>query len=295
MIIRRSPRSAPPSAVGALAAVKEKKEKLSEQTFVFFGAGSAGIGIADLIACAISEENKRSKEEARKRIWLVDSKGLVYKGRADVNAEKEPYAHEYKQSIESLADVVAELKATVLVGVSSVPKAFNQKVCENMTKNTEHPIIFALSNPTSQCECTAEDAYKWTKGKCWFASGTSYDPVTLEGKKFVPGQCNNSYIFPGIALAIVATVSRRVPVDSFFIAAKALAKEVSDEDLKQGTLYPALEKSRKVALNIATEVATYLYDQNLAMTERPEDIKSFLDSTRYCTDYPTFVSQDSSL
>jgi len=280
---------------GLIAAVKEKKEKLSEQTFVFFGAGSAGIGIADLIAHAIHDETKKSKEEARKRIWLVDSKGLVYKGRAEVNAEKEPYAHEHKKGIESLADVVAELKATALIGVSSVPKSFDQKVCENMAKNTEHPIIFALSNPTSQCECTAEDAYTWTKGKCWFASGSPYDPVTIEDKKFVPGQCNNSYIFPGIALAIVATVSRRVPEDTFFVAAKALANEVSDEDIKQGTLYPSLEKSRKVALHIATEVATYLYDQNLAMTERPEDIRSFLDATRYCTDYPSFVPHASNL
>lgn len=178
---------------GVLAALRLTEHKrICDHRFLFYGAGSAGTGIANLLVYAMitDPEHKLSLEEANKRIYLVDSQGLVTKGRHGLNAEKLPYAHEH-ENIKDLADIVDSVKPTCLFGVAAIPQTFTEQVCKNMAKHSSRPLIFALSNPTSKAECTAEQAYKWTDGACLFASGSPFDPVEYNGKKFVPGQGNN--------------------------------------------------------------------------------------------------------
>jgi malate dehydrogenase (oxaloacetate-decarboxylating)(NADP+) len=234
-------------------------------------------------------KNKLTLEEANKRIYLVDSQGLVTKGRAGLNAEKLPYAHEHA-NIKDLAEIVDSVKPTCLFGVAAIPQVFTEAVCRNMAKHSSRPLIFALSNPTSKAECTAEQAYKWTKGTCLFASGSPFDPVTIDGTTYVPGQGNNSYIFPGLSLAVIATGARRVTDSMFLIAAATLAKLVPQSQLDQGTLYPELASIRSVSADIAAAVGEEVYRLGLATYQpKPEDMRAYMVSQQYSTRYDSFV------
>ena len=222
------------------------------------GAGEAGTGIADLIAAAIVQETGKSITAARQQIWLVDSKGLVVNSRkASLQHHKLLYAHDAPECA-TLADSIARLKPTALIGVCTIAKAFDQGICEAMTKLNERPIIFALSNPTSKAECTAEEAYRYTNGRCIFASGSPFDPVEFNGKQFVPGQGNNSYIFPGVGLACVAAGLTHVDDQVMILAAETLAGLVTQDDLDTGCVYPPLSTIRHVSLKIAVAVAEYV-------------------------------------
>jgi len=181
---------------GLIASSNKTGMKLSEHKFLFAGAGEAGTGIAELIAFAISVEGGVCLEEARKRIFLVDSKGLVTNARrAELQHHKLNFAHQVEQECPTLLSAVQFLKPTALIGVSAVAKTFDKAICETMAELNDAPIIFALSNPTSKAECTAYEAYEWTDGKCVFSSGSPFDPVTLpDGRYFVPGQGNNCYM-----------------------------------------------------------------------------------------------------
>jgi len=275
---------------GIVAALPLSGRQLRDHTFVFLGAGSAGVGIANLIAFARSVEEKIPMEEARKNIWLVDSQGLVVKSRGfNNNVEKGPFAHEHKE-LKNLIDVVTELKATALIGVCAIPQTFDERVCVQMAANTSRPIIFALSNPTSKAECTAEQAYKWTKGQAIFASGSPFDPVTLDGKTFVPGQGNNSYIFPGLAMGILLTGAQRVTQNMFYVAAKTLAGQVTQQDLDKGTVYPPLKDIHKVSAHIAASVGHESYMSKLATyLPEPDDLFKFVANSMYSTDYGSFA------
>jgi malate dehydrogenase (oxaloacetate-decarboxylating)(NADP+) len=197
------------SLSAVLSYCRATQQKLTDQRFVFFGAGSAGIGIADLLSYAISKEGDTSLEEARKLIFLVDSRGLITHERESggVTGEKIRYAHKVTPMGQGLAAIVQELKATVLIGVSAIAKAFTQEVVQNMCANNPRPLICALSNPTRKAECTATEAYTWSDGKCIFCSGSPFDPVEYKGKTYYTSQCNNSYVFPGLALGVI-TVRR---------------------------------------------------------------------------------------
>lgn len=267
---------------GIYAAVRLKKEKLSQQVFVLLGAGSAGVGIASLISYAIEKDENVSPEEARSRVWLIDSRGLVVKGRSSggISSAKMPFAHPHEE-LKSLEDIVKSLKATCIIGVSAQPKTFTEGVCRAMAKNTERPIIFPMSNPTTKSECSAADAFAWTGNNCIFASGSPFPPVTYQknGRTItcVPSQGNNSYIFPGLALGVVATKARRIPDPDFFlVAAKALARQVSEADLQLGQIYPPMKEIRNVSIYIAMAIAKAVFDCNLNNVAETDDLHGLI-------------------
>ncbi|MEX2044262.1 MAG: NAD-dependent malic enzyme [Opitutus sp.] len=256
---------------GLLAALPLTGNALRDQKVLFLGAGEAGTGIADLFVAAARAEGL-SEADARRRCWFVDSKGLVVKSRSAQLAEhKLAYAHDHP-FVANLAEAVDLLKPTALIGVSGTPGTFTRDIVAAMAGNNARPVIFALSNPTSKAECTAEQAYAWSDGRAIFASGSPFDPVTLEGRTFVPGQGNNIYIFPGVGLGVLACEAREVTDAMFLAAARRLAGMVSAGDLAMGRVFPSLKRIREVSLEIATAVASEAYDTGLARRPRPADI-----------------------
>ena len=242
------------SLAGIFSAVRVKGTHFKDELFLFGGAGEAGTGIADLIVAQLVAEGM-NKEDAMKKCWLYDSKGLVVKSRlAQLQHHKIPYAHEHEE-VRDFIECVKKLKPTAIIGVSTVAKMFNKEVVDEMSKFNERPIIFPLSNPTSKAECTAEEAFNWTKGKVLFASGSPFDPVTVDGKVHVPGQGNNAYIFPGVGLGAVVCGLKHITDDMLRISARALADMASEEDLASSCLYPPLSRIREVSANIATQIA----------------------------------------
>lgn len=272
---------------GIYSAIRITGQKLTDQKILFQGAGEAGVGIANLIVSALEAEGM-SHDEAKRKCWLVDSKGLVVKSRDNLQDHKLTYAHDHK-IVSSLISAVETLKPTILIGVSGQPQTFTQPIVEAMEKINEQPVIFALSNPTSKAECTAEQAYSWTNGRAIFASGSPFDPVTLNGKTYVPGQGNNAYVFPGVGLGIIESGARHVTNEMFFAAAKALAKEVSEDDLAEGSVYPPLPQIRDVSAVIASVVAEVAYERGLATVERPDDLLDYMKSRQYQPDYESYV------
>ncbi|XP_040901355.1 NADP-dependent malic enzyme [Toxotes jaculatrix] len=278
------------AVAGLLAALRITKSKMCDHTIVFQGAGEAAMGIAELITMAMEKEGL-TKEECLKKIWMVDSKGLIVKGRDHLTHEKERFAHEHPQ-MKKLEDVVRELKPTAIIGVAAVAGAFSEQIIRDMASFNEHPIIFALSNPTSKAECTAEQCYMFTEGRGIFASGSPFDPVTLpDGRTFYPGQGNNAYIFPGVALGVTACAIRHIPEEIFLVAAEALAHLVTEKDLSEGRLYPPLSSIRDVSLKLAVKIVEYAYEQNMAtLHPEPSDKEAYVHSLTYSTDYDEFVA-----
>jgi malate dehydrogenase (oxaloacetate-decarboxylating)(NADP+) len=217
---------------------------------------------------------------ARRRNWLVDSRGLVVKDRVGLAEHKLPYAHAHAP-IGDFLTAIRTLKPTAIVGVAATASTFTPEVLKTMAELNTRPIVFALSNPTSKSECAAEEAYRYTAGRALFACGSPYDPVTLDGKTFVPRQGNNSYVFPGIGLGAIASGARRITDEMFMGAAYALARLVTDADLAQGSLYPALPRIREVSTNIATEVARVAYRSGLAAGRKPDDMRAHVKSHMY--------------
>lgn len=272
---------------GLLSALRITGGRLKDQRILFLGAGEAATGISDLIVSAMADEGL-SEEEARHRCWFVDSKGLVVKSRSDLTEHKLPYAHDYEFLTDFLA-AVESIKPTAIIGASGQPRTFTQPVLEAMARFNKRPIVFALSNPTSKAECTAEEAYTWTQGRALFASGSPFDPVTVHGKTYVPGQGNNAYIFPGVGLGAIACGAKLVTDEMFFAAAKALAHEVSEADLEQGRIYPPLAKIRDVSAVIATAVVEVAYNRGLATQPRPEDLLTHIKSHMYEPKYQSYI------
>ena len=265
---------------GLYSAMRIKNEKLTDQMFLFFGAGEAACGIANLIADALVSEGM-TREEALKHCALFDSKGLVTKSRMDeLAAHKKPFAHDYAKCTD-FVEAIKLIKPTGIIGVAAQPRTFTTEVLEEMAKLNERPIIFALSNPTSRAECTAEEAYRVTKGKALYASGSPFAPVEYEGKTFVPRQGNNSYVFPALGLGAVFSRSKWMPDGMFLVAAKKLAELVTDADLEQGSLYPSLDDIRPVSVKIGAAVAAYAYDNGLAGNERPADLEKAVEAFMY--------------
>ena len=253
--------------------------RLRDQRILFFGAGEAGIGIGELVAMALVEEGL-SHDEARARSWFFDSKGLVVSSRKDLNAHKRSFAKDHAPTTD-FAAAVESLKPTAIIGVAGVGRTFTRPVIEAMSRHNERPIVFALSNPTSQAECTAEEAYAWSGGRAVFASGSPFDPIALDGKRFVPGQGNNAYIFPGVGLGVTASRARLVTDEMFLVAAKALAAEVSQADLALGRVYPPLSDVRRVSLAIACAVAEEAYAKGLAEAPRPANLREHVAVMMY--------------
>ncbi|RYQ87477.1 hypothetical protein Ahy_B09g094993 [Arachis hypogaea] len=274
---------------GLVAALKLVGGNLADHKFLFLGAGEAGTGIAELIALEISKRTNIEVEKARKNIWLVDSKGLIVSSRKEsLQHFKKPWAHEH-EPISDLVQAVNQIKPTVLIGTSGQGQTFTQAVVEAMASNNEKPIILALSNPTSQSECTAEQAYNWTKGRVIFASGSPFDPVEIDGKKHVPGQANNAYIFPGFGLGLIMSGTIRVHDDMLLAASEALASQVSKEDYEKGLIYPPFTNIRKISANIAANVAAKAYELGLATRlPQPKDLVKFAESCMYTPTYRSY-------
>ncbi|KAJ7394266.1 NADP-dependent malic enzyme [Desmophyllum pertusum] len=279
------------TVAGLLAALQITKNKLADHKFLFQGAGEAAIGIADLLVLAMIKEGL-SQEEARQRIWLVDSRGLVAKDRpvGGLNAEKLKYAHVTKH-ISSLAEVVKTVKPTAIIGVAAVAGAFTEEIVKSLASFNDRPIIFALSNPTSKAECTAEQAYTWTNGKAVFASGSPFAPVTLpDGRHFIPGQGNNAYIFPGVALGVIACKAQHVTDEMFLLAAESLANLVEPSQLEKGCLFPPLSDIRDVSFKVAVDVVKLAYTTGLATVHpEPEDIGQLVKENLYSPDYMSYI------
>ena len=272
---------------GLYSAMRIVGGKLRDQRILFLGAGEAGIGIGNIISSALVVDGL-SEQEARRRCWYVDSKGLVVKGRGNLAEHKLPYAHDYEH-IGDFLSAIKSLKPTVIIGVSGQPNTFNQSVLEAMASYNERPIVFAMSNPTTKAECTAEEAYTWTDGRAVFASGSPFAPVTFKGGTYVPGQANNAYAFPGIGLGVIACEAVSVTDEMFSVAAKALADAVSEDDLAQGRIYPSLTKIKEVSAAIATAVAEVAYSQGLAGKPEPDDLSAYIKYQMYEPEYHRYV------
>jgi len=272
---------------GLYSALRITGGKLRDQKILFLGAGEAGIGMGGMISSALVAEGL-SEKEARSRCWFVDSKGLVAKSRSDLSEHKLPYAHDYEY-LRDFLSAVKSLRPTVIIGASGQPSIFTQSVLEAMAAYNHRPIVFAMSNPTSKAECTAEEAYSWTEGRAIFASGSPFAPVTFNGKTYVPGQANNAYAFPGIGVGIIACEATFVIDEMFFAAAKALANAVSEADLAQGRIYPSLTSIREVSAAIATAVAEVAYNQGIARKPKPDDLPAFIKSQMYEPKYRLYV------
>jgi len=274
---------------GLISALKLVGGTLADHTFMFLGAGEAGTGIAELIALEISRQTKAPVEEMRKKLWLVDSKGLIVSSRMEsLQHFKKPWAHNH-DPLKSLLEAVKAIKPTILVGTSGVGQTFTQEVVEAMSSFNEKPLILALSNPTSQAECTAEQAYTWSKGKAIFASGSPFDPFEYEGKTFIPGQANNAYVFPGFGLGVIMCGAIRVHDDMLLAASEALAKQVSEENYAQGLIYPPFTNIRKISAQIAANVAAKAYELGLASRRpRPDDLVKFAESCMYTPVYRNY-------
>jgi len=264
---------------GLFSALRVTGDKLSDQKLLFLGAGEAATGIADLVVSAMAAEGSK-ETDARLRVWLVDSRGLVVKNRPGLNEHKLRYAHEHAP-VGDFLSAIQSLKPTAIIGVAAVGGTFTPEVLQMMAKLNKRPIIFALSNPTSKSECSADDAYLHTEGRALFACGSPYDPVKLGGQTFVPRQGNNSYIFPGVGLGAILSGTQLVTDEMFMAAAHTLAELVSDEDIKQGSLYPALPRIREVSAHIAASVGNVAYKRGLATGNAPSDMLGYVRSQMY--------------
>ena len=278
---------------GIWSAMSLKGEDLSEQKFLFYGAGSAGVGIANLIVSALVQEGME-EDEARGRICLLDSKGLLVKNRIEeLDDFKRPYAHDL-EFVADLQTAVERIKPTVLIGVSGQGGSFTSDILQTMADvnsgDAHRPLIMALSNPTTKAECTAEEAYKHTQGRAIFASGSPFPDVTMHGRTYCPGQGNNAYIFPGVGLGIMASGARRVTDEMFFAAAKALSEKVTDEDLALDRISPALGRIREVSVAIAVAVADVAYSHDITSQQHPTDMLGHIRSHMFSTEYPKYVA-----
>lgn len=271
------------ATAGFISISRLMKRPFVEQKFLFLGAGAAAFGIADLLVQKFMKDGL-SREEALEHIWMFDVNGLLVQSRTDLVDYQKQFAHQ-GEFTSVFADAILQVKPTAIIGVSTVGGAFNQKVIENMSLVNERPIIFPYSNPTSHAECTAEQAYTWSKGKAVFASGSPFAPVTYEGKTFTPGQGNNVFIFPAMGLAIFATEAKRVTDEMFITAAEAVAEQVTQEDFEKGLIYPQVKDIMKVSLNVAVKIAEEIFKSRLAGIEKPEDLHAFIKSKMYVPEY----------
>eukprot|EP01090_Pellita_catalonica_P019810 TRINITY_DN6846_c0_g1_i1.p1 TRINITY_DN6846_c0_g1~~TRINITY_DN6846_c0_g1_i1.p1 ORF type:complete len:278 (-),score=50.20 TRINITY_DN6846_c0_g1_i1:42-875(-) len=264
---------------------------IEKHRLVFFGAGSAGIGVADTIVSAIVEDCKKvTEEQARRQFWFIDTRGMITKNRGDkLAAHKLPYARDDNGDTQAktILDVIRFVKPTGIIGLAGFTGGvFTEEIIKEMAKLNDRPIIFPLSNPTSKAECSAEDAYKFTNGKCIFASGSPFDPVEVDGVTHYPSQGNNMYVFPGLGFGAVLAQAKKVTTGMIIIAARALANSVNEEEFKEGRLYPVLDRIRDLSAEIAVAVIEKAFEEGVATIERPEDLLAYVKSNMF---YPAYI------
>ena len=268
---------------GMINAAKIKGTKLSDEKYLFLGAGSAGIGLADLLCSAMVEEGLTLKQ-AQARVYMFDINGLLEDTRTDLVDFQKPYAHRHAPT-RDFADAIESIKPTTIIGVSTVGGTFTQRVIEAMSRVNQRPVVLALSNPTDHAECTAEQAYTWSEGKAIYAAGVQFPPVHCNGQTFLPGQANNFYIFPAIGMAVFATQASRVTDQMFIEAARAVADQVPAELLNQGLLYPLQSNILETEIQSAARVAKLTFDSGLARVKQPADMVAFIRKHVYKPEY----------
>lgn len=271
------------ATAGFISISRLMKKDFTEQRFLFLGAGAAAFGIADMLVKKFQRDGL-TRDEALKQIWMFDVNGLLVNSRKDLADHQLQFAHDCEPS-DNFAQAILKIKPTAIVGVSTIGGAFNQLVIENMSAVNERPIIFPYSNPTSHSECTAEQAYIWSKGKAIFASGSPFAPVQYQGKTFTPGQGNNVFIFPALGLAIFATEAKRVTDDMLLTAAEVVAEQVSQDDFEKGLIYPNVNDILKVSIAVAIRVAEDIFNSGLAGVSRPDNISDFIKMKMYVPEY----------
>jgi malate dehydrogenase (oxaloacetate-decarboxylating)(NADP+) len=268
---------------GMINATKLKGTKLRDEKYLFLGAGSAGIGLANLLCSALVDQGLTLKE-AQSHVYMFDINGLLESTRTDLVDFQKPYAHKHPPTRDFVA-AIESIRPTTIIGVSTIGGAFNQKVVEAMSRINERPVILALSNPTEHAECTSEQAYTWSEGKAIYAAGVQFPPVHLNGKTFLPGQANNFYIFPAVGMAIFATQAKRVTDEMFIEAGQAVADQVPSDLLNQGLLYPLQSNILETEIQTAARVAKLVFDLGLARVERPSDMVAFIRQHVYRPEY----------
>ncbi|MCH4025525.1 MAG: NAD-dependent malic enzyme [Acetobacter fabarum] len=268
---------------GLITALKIKNETLAQQRFLFLGAGSSGLGTADMLISALKQEGI-SEQEAIERITLMDVNGLLETSRTDLSPQQKRYAKAMPPSRDLLATIKA-IKPTVLIGVSTSGGAFTQEVVETMSALNERPIIFPLSLPQKNAECTAEQAYEWSQGQALFAAGLQFPEVEMNGRTFYPGQANNFYIFPALGLAVYATCPKHITDDMVIETARALADQVDPASRERGRLFPPQSDILEVSVTSAARIAEFIFDQGAATVERPKDIRAWIESLTYSPRY----------
>jgi malate dehydrogenase (oxaloacetate-decarboxylating)(NADP+) len=264
---------------GMINATRLKGTQLKDEKYLFLGAGSAGIGLANLLCSALVGQGM-TLDQARSRVHMFDVNGLLESSRTDLFDFQRPYAHPHAPTRDFVA-AIKDLKPTTIIGVSTIGGAFNQKVIEAMAAVNARPVILALSNPTSCAECTPEQAYTWSKGTAIYAAGVPFGPVHLNGVTYLPGQANNFYIYPAIGMAVYATEAKRVTDEMFIEAAKTVADQVPPDLLKQGLMYPLQSNILETEIKTATRVATLVFERGLAGIPRPADIEALIRSKVY--------------
>lgn len=260
---------------------------LAEETILFYGAGAAATGIADLIVSTMVRQGT-PKAEARARCWFLDSTGLVVESRDDLAPHKRGYAHAHPP-LAGLVEAIDEVRPTVLIGVSGQGGAFDEPAIHAMARLNERPVILALSNPTSSSECTAEQAIRWSEGRALFASGSPFEPVEHGGRLHRVRQGNNAYVFPGVGLGARVSRARRITDEMFHAAARTLADSIRDESLESGALYPRLTRIRDVSAEIAAEVARVAWTAGLAEADEPADLDAAVRDAMWRPDYRSYV------
>lgn len=270
-----------------LAAGRLTGTPLSGQRLVFLGAGAAATGIAGLVVQAMVEEGL-PVELARDRCWMVDEHGLVTASRTDLPPSRKAFAPQHAP-VPDLLSVVQEIHPTALIGVSGHGGGFTQAVVRSMAEAHPRPVILALSNPTSHSECTAEEAYRWSDGRAIYASGSPFDPVTVDRQSYVPAQANNAYIFPGIGLGVVLSAARRVSDAMFAAAARRLAALTTEADLARGTLLPPLREIREISTQVAVAVIQVAQREGTAREDLPPDLEALVRRSMYQPEYSHYV------
>ncbi len=268
---------------GMINAAKIKGTKLKDEKYLFLGAGSAGIGLANLLCSALVGQGM-SLKEAQSRVYMFDVNGLLESSRKDLVDFQKAYAHDHAPTRDFVA-AIDSIKPTTIIGVSTIGGAFTQKVVESMSRINERPVILALSNPTEHAECMPEQAYTWSRGKAIYAAGVQFTPVRYNGETFLPGQANNFYIFPAVGMAIFATQAKRVTDEMFIEAGQAVADQVPSDLLKQGLLYPLQSNILEAEIQTAARVAKLVFDSGLARVPRPADIVTFIREHVYKPEY----------
>lgn len=269
---------------GMINAAKIKGTRLKDEKYLFLGAGSAGIGLANLLCSALVAQGMALKE-AQSCVYMFDINGLLESTRTDLVDFQKSYAHKHAPTRDFVA-AIESIKPTTIIGVSTIGGAFNQKVIEAMSRINQRPVVFAISNPTEHAECTPEQAYTWSKGRAIYAAGVPFPPVHLNGQTFLPGQANNFYIFPAIGMAIFATQAKRVTDEMFIEAGQAVADQVPADLLNQGLVYPLQADILEAEIQTAARVAKLVFDSGLAQVERPAgDMVSFIRRHVYKPEY----------